>query len=131
MARLIFDLPPAALRANRRAGQHWGATHKAVREYREHCEAVINAVQWGEPKAGAVPLVVVVYVGKGQKLPDLSDVGFWAKRAIDSLVQCGVFATDSPVGLRPFLADAHRDPKHPRLEVLWGADAREYIKGVI
>ena len=71
---------------------------------------------------GAVPMRVIAYYGPGDRMGDLSDLGYWAKTAIDVLVECGVIQNDSPVYIRPFIADCARD-KNPRLEIRWGKDA--------
>jgi len=129
MGRLMLPLPPKVLRANRRSGVHWGAVQGAKASYKAECEAIIRSVRWGAVTPGVVPLVVVVWCDKGERMPDLPDVGYWGKQAIDSMVQCGVFENDSPTHLRPFLADARRGASG--LELLWGEDAREYAKGVL
>ena len=127
MGRLTFEFPPRSLRANSRAGAHWGTVHKDKKAYRASCVAVIESVRWGEPKPGPVPLAVIAYYGKGERMGDLSDLGFLAKTPIDCLVQCGVFENDSPAHLRPFFADCERGERS-MLVILWADDARERMR---
>ena len=128
MGRLSFPWPPRALAANRRAGVHWGAVQGAKTAYRAECEAIVRSVSWGPLVPGVVPLAVIGYVGKGQRMPDLSDIGFLMKLNLDLLVQEGVLLNDSPACVRPFFADCFRDHDNPRVDVLWGADALEAIR---
>ena len=128
MGRITFPLPPKTLRANRRSGVHWGAVQAAKTAYKAECELIIGSQKWGPLSDAVVPLAVVAYVGHGDRLPDLSDLGFWCKTCLDSLVQCGVFRDDSARWLRPFYADAERDNGNPRLEILWADDARERMR---
>ena len=72
MGRLAFPWPPRELAANRRAGVHWGAVQGAKAAYRLECEAIVRSVTWGSLVPGVVPLAVIGYVGKGQRMPDLS-----------------------------------------------------------
>ena len=128
MGRLAFPWPPRELAANRRAGVHWGAVQGAKAAYRLECEAIVRSVTWGPLVPGVVPLAVIGYVGKGQRTPDLSDIGFLMKLNLDLLVQEGVLLNDSPACVRPFFADCFRDHDNPRVDVLWGADALEAIR---
>ena len=123
-----FSWPPRELAANRRAGVHWGAVQGAKAAYKLECEAIVRSVTWGPLVPGVVPLAVIGYVGKGQRMPDLSDLGYWCKGVIDLMVQEGVFLNDSPAHLRPFLADCFRDVNNPRVDVLWGNEALEAIQ---
>ena len=88
----------------------------------------MRSVKWGPLVPGIVPLAVIGYVGKGQRMPDLSDLGFLVKTQIDTLVQEGVLLNDSPACVRPFLADCFRDHDNPRVEIIWGQDALEAIR---
>ena len=128
MGRLSFPWPPRALAANRRAGVHWGAVQGAKTAYRAECEAIVRSVSWGPLVPGVVPLAVIGYVGKGQRMPDLSDIGYLAKTQIDVMVAEGVLLNDSPACVRPFFADCFRDHDNPRVDVLWGQDALEAIR---
>ena len=128
MGRLSFGWPPRELAANRRAGVHWGAVQGAKAAYRAECEAIVRSVTWGPLVPGVVPLAVIGYVGKGQRMPDLSDIGYLAKTQIDVMVAEGVLLNDSPACVRPFFADCFRDVDNPRVDVLWGQDALEAIR---
>ena len=73
---------------------------------------------------GPVPVAVIAYYGPGERMSDLSDLGFLAKVPLDCLVECGVFQNDSPRFIKPFIADCQRDRTWPRLTVLWGQDVK-------
>ena len=128
MGRLVFPWPPKSLTANRRAGAHWGSVHGDKKAYRAECEAIVRSVAWGPLVPGVVPLAVIGYVGKGQRMPDLSDLGFMLKVPLDILVREGVIQNDSPAFVKPFFADCFRDHENPRVMVLWGQDALEAIR---
>ena len=116
---IVLPLPPVALKANR-ATQHWGGTHKAKTAYRAAVLAELARYTWSDD-TGRYPVAMslTAYVGKGQRRPDLADLGTWAKVAIDQLVQTGVFKDDSPKYIRPLLLDCGRDWANPRLEIAW------------
>lgn len=132
MARLMLPFPPPELRANLRAGAHWSASHAAKKRYALSCLAVIKSYNWGPVVPGCVPLLVVAHIAKGQRSPDLSDLGFWVKTAIDVLVEEGVFENDSPRYLNPFVSTIGKTRvATPGVELVWGEDAKSAIKELL
>lgn len=120
MALIVLPLPPVALKTNRVFGQHWAIPHKAKADYQAECIRVIRAMKWSEDNGHyPVHMRATVFIGKGMKLPDASDIGGWSKAAIDSLIWCLIFPNDSPKYINPFTAVALRDNKNPRLEISW------------
>lgn len=129
---VTLDLPLDELRANRRIGEHWGPLHEAKVNYRTLCHLRLKE-QGARPYQGEYPvaLVATAYLGKGQRC-DPSDLGTWAKVAIDVLVASGLLAGDDASHVRPFVALVERDRKQPRLELrVWRPEDMESIKALL
>lgn len=126
MGRLSFPLPPKSLKANAKYAGHWSSGQAEKVAYGEACRAIIRVYAWGPDEPGPVPLAMVAYCPKGMRLPDLSDLGAWGKKALDVMVEEGVFLNDSPAHLAPFHAMAFRDDRNC-LGVYWGQAAREEV----
>ena len=114
---LVFPLPPNELRANSRAGLHWGKVNSSKNAYKLQCHEVIEAKVWG-PDNNAYPVAVTMkaYITKRMSL-DCSDLGFWGKTTIDCLVQDGIFKNDDYRHICPFISEA--TVGEPRIEISW------------
>ena len=120
MPTVTFNLPPVTLKVNKVYGSHWGASYKAKRGYQQDCMAVLQGMRWKDVESRwPVSMTITAYIGKGMHLPDLTDLGAWAKTNIDCLVAFGVFPDDSPRYINRVTLLASRDWDTPRLEIKW------------
>ena len=119
MTTIALPLPPVELKANR-ATQHWAGTHKAKTGYRAAVLDKLREYTWGDDTGRyPVSMLLTAYVGKGQREPDLADLGTWAKVALDQMVQYGIFKDDGPKYIHPLRLESGRDWDNPRLEITW------------
>ena len=117
---ITLPLPPIELKANRTMGQKWKSSYSVKTAYGlEAWQELLRQRPWPVTTVWPVHLYVMVYVGKGMQLPDLSDAGTWCKVACDLMVHAGIFPDDGPKYIKPFTADADRDWKRPRVEFSW------------
>lgn len=124
MPEITLPLPPNSLRVNQSKGVHWGSIESEKSRYLLECMAMLNPQMEAlgpvsAPAAWPVHLRVKLYLGKGQRC-DPSDVGTWVKRALDYLVQRGLFPDDSSTYINPFTAEVDgSDRRHPRVVFQW------------
>ena len=115
-----FPLPPIELKTNRRRGQHWGALHQIKKGYEMECLAAWSVMpeedRRPDPHIMHCYMIVTAYLGTGQSC-DPSDLGSWAKSAVDFMVKKKVIASDSSACVSEFTTYVSRDRKWPRLEI--------------
>jgi hypothetical protein len=84
MPRIVLDLPPDSLRANRRSGQDWRNVLKEKRQYMADCQtrALLQRAEWqGFRVQYPTHLRAIVYLGrtltgKRRQTADSPDVGY-------------------------------------------------------